>query len=160
MICHHQGRDQDDCHAHIWLKGFLILHLRNWKTLVCSIGDSGATRFVKMITLGWPWPVLLHQRSMVDFKIIWQQWLWDGPVLSHYGLFILWWAKWPMGPLVFVFFKSPHWGDSHKHSQHTFLSAIKKKKSPIFPVRLPHVGILYGSKFSLMAKVLGNKYCR
>ena len=48
--------------------------------------DSGHTKFVNMITLVWPWPVLLHKRPMVDFKIIWQQWLWGGPLLSQYGL--------------------------------------------------------------------------
>ena len=38
--------------------------------------------------------MLLHQRPMVDFKIIWQQWLWVGPLLSHYGLLK---KKWPLG---------------------------------------------------------------
>ena len=26
--------------------------------LVCSIGDMGPTKFVQMMTLGWPWPFL------------------------------------------------------------------------------------------------------
>ena len=32
-----------------------------WK-LVCCIGYSSATKFVQMITLGWPWPILRQVR--------------------------------------------------------------------------------------------------
>ena len=30
-----------------------------WK-LVCSIGSSSTTKFVQMMTLSWPWPILQH----------------------------------------------------------------------------------------------------
>ena len=77
--------------------------ISGWKTLVFSLGDSGPTRFVQMISLGWPWPVLLHQRPMVDFKINWQQCLWGDPLLNHYGLL----EKWPTGDrALFAYFSS------------------------------------------------------
>ena len=51
--------------------------------------DSGPTKFVKTMTLRWPWCVLPHQRPMVDFKIIWQQWLGVDLLLSSFIHMIL-----------------------------------------------------------------------
>ena len=37
--------------------------------LVCSNCDLGPTKFVQMITLGWPWPVL-HQGQVWSFRLL------------------------------------------------------------------------------------------
>ena len=36
--------------------------------LVCSIGDSGPSQFVQMMTLGWPWPIFFIPRSNLVTK--------------------------------------------------------------------------------------------
>ena len=56
--------DQDGRHAHIWKKPKKSASLelkRRWSwNLVCSIRRSSTTKFVQMMTLGWPWPILRH----------------------------------------------------------------------------------------------------
>ena len=38
--------------------------------LVCNIGSSSTTKFVQMMTLGWPWPVLRQGQ-------IWSPFVWE-----------------------------------------------------------------------------------
>ena len=40
------------------LKNLLLWNQRWPWNLVCSIGCSSSTKFVQMMTLGWPWPIL------------------------------------------------------------------------------------------------------
>ena len=37
------------------------------KVFVCSIGCTGTTKFIQMMTLGWPWPILL------PYAFVWEK---------------------------------------------------------------------------------------
>ena len=53
--------NQDDWHLHIWYKPLIVFFsgIKGPKTLkLGSIGYSVTTRFVQMMTLSWPWPIL------------------------------------------------------------------------------------------------------
>ena len=43
-----------------------------WK-LVCSIGYSSTMKFVQMMTLGWPWPILLKRSNLVPYAFVWEK---------------------------------------------------------------------------------------
>ena len=56
--------------------------------LVCTIGDSGLSKFVQMMTLGWPWPILQQGQ-------IWSLMLWYGEKLLESHLMEETYSKWP-----------------------------------------------------------------
>ena len=43
-----------------------------WK-LVCSIGYSSTTKFVQMMPLGWPWPILRQGQIWSLYAIVWEK---------------------------------------------------------------------------------------
>ena len=55
---------QDGHHAHINIKKSSSVETKGlWPwNLLCSIGCSSTTKFVQMMTLGWPWPILRQDR--------------------------------------------------------------------------------------------------
>ena len=44
----------------------------HWK-LVCSIGCSSTTRFIQMMTLSWPWPILQPRSNLVPYAFVWNK---------------------------------------------------------------------------------------
>ena len=56
---------------------------RPWN-LVCSIGDSGPTRFVQMVTFGWSWPILnMKSKQFISKFKYWKIELWKYKVRSE-----------------------------------------------------------------------------
>ena len=48
------------------------------RNLVCSIGDSTPSKFVQLMTLGWPWPILRHGQILwlwLYCKKKWRKWI-------------------------------------------------------------------------------------
>ena len=63
--------------------------------LVCSIGDSGPSYFVQMMTPGWPWPILQQGQ-------IWSLMLLYGEKLLESHLMEKTYSKWPEWQKVYV----------------------------------------------------------
>ena len=66
----------------IYGKNSLKILLRTWKgrrswNLVCSIGDSGPTRFILMVTIDWLWPILnMKSKQLISKVKYWKTELW------------------------------------------------------------------------------------
>ena len=58
-------------------KNLFLWHQKGrWPSnLLCNIGSSRTTKFVQMMTLGWPWPILQQSK-------IWPLWFLYGKCLS------------------------------------------------------------------------------
>ena len=84
-----RSHDQDSSHAHIWqnLKKSFSPEPKGWWhwNLVCSIGCLNTTKFVQMMNLGWPWPIL-QQGQMCSLKRLYgkkvKQWIFQKPLSS------------------------------------------------------------------------------
>ena len=54
--------------------------------LVCSIGCSSTTKFVQMVTLGWPWPIL-HQGQIWSLMLLYgkkvKQWIFSETIVVY-----------------------------------------------------------------------------
>ena len=84
-----------------------------WK-LVCSFGYSSNTKFVQMMTLGWPWPILWHGQIwslMLLYGKRVKQWIF----LRNYVVYNIkigrcWWStKWGHENLWVPQVKVIHW---------------------------------------------------
>ena len=70
-------------------------------TLVCSIGDLGPTKFVQMMTLGWPWS-FLQQGQMCFFMLLYGKiYISSGKILESH-LMAETYNKWPVWQKVYV----------------------------------------------------------
>ena len=57
--------------------------------LICSIGALGPSKFVQMMTLGWPWSILnLTRSNLVPYAFIWEKLLESHLMEETY-------SKWP-----------------------------------------------------------------
>ena len=56
-----------------------------WK-LVCSIGYSSTTKFVRIMTLGWPWPILRQGQIWTPVLFVWEkvkQWIFSETIVVY-----------------------------------------------------------------------------
>ena len=80
------SHDQHGHHAHVWQKSSSPEPIDRWPwNLVCSIVYRSTTKVIQIMTLGWPWPILLQ-----------------GQILSHR---LLYGKKWKL----FIFWKLLYW---------------------------------------------------
>ena len=66
--------------------------------LVCSIGALGPSKFIQMITLGWPWPILWQGQIWCLMLLYWKKLLESHLMEETYN-------KWPEWHEVYVYIK-------------------------------------------------------